>query len=94
VNVTSIYAETGLLICPDPSEDVTVSLINWGSYRPLAVLDSLHSSVELGEGIYLLTWGWPVNAMEASVIPGATTVIDLLSTEIPEHHVMNIRGEE
>lgn len=94
VNVTGIYAETGLLACPDPVEDVTVSIFNWGSYRPLAVLDSLHCTLELGGGVYLLTWGWPVNSMEVTVTPGLATICDLSRAVLPEHHVMNIRGEE
>lgn len=93
VNVTSVYAETGLLVCADAGEAVTVSLVNWGSYRPLAVLDSLHASIELGGGTYLLTWGFPVNASEVTVIPGDTTHAELTDRGLPVHHIMNLREE-
>ena len=93
VNVTPVYAETGVLVCPDPAEGVTVSLVNWGSYRSLAVLDSLHNSIELGEGIYLLTWGWPVKTSEVTVIPGDTTLVELVDEGLPTHHLMNVREE-
>ena len=94
VNVTPVYAETGVLAFSDLQEEVTVSIINWGSYRPLAVLDSLHPSVELGSGTYLVTWGWPVNALEAVVVSGQTTLVDPAVSLLPAHHIMNITEEK
>jgi len=94
VNVTPTYAETGLLECHGLTGDVTVSLINWGSYRPLTVLSPGHNSIELGGGVYLLSWGWPVNSMEAAVIPRTVTICDLSPSQLPEHHMMNVRGAE
>ena len=72
---------------------MTVSLINWGSYRPLAVLDSLHRSVELGDGSYLLTWGWPVNSMNVSVPAGDTVKVRTSAGDLPGHMVMNLRED-
>lgn len=90
INVTGTYAETGFLYCPEIQGEVTVSIVNWGSYRSLAVIDPLHSSLELGGGTYLLTWGWPVNSLEVTVVPGETTVVDLIDSPLPAHHIMNI----
>lgn len=93
VNVTPVYSATGLLVLEDPRERVTVSLMNWGSYRPLAVLDSLHRSVELGDGSYLLTWGWPVNSMHISVPAGDTVKVRASAGDLPGHMVMNLRED-
>ena len=91
LNVTRSYAPTGLLrIDPPPVEEVSVCVVNWGSYRPLASLDSLSPQISLGAGTYLLTWGWPVQAAEARVVVGDTTVFAQRPASLPQHHVMNL----
>jgi len=93
VNVTRDYAPSGILVLEDPDESVTVSIMNWGSYRPLAVMDSLHASIELGDGSYLLTWGWPVNSQHVDVAAGDTVRVRLAGGDLPGHMVMNLRED-
>jgi hypothetical protein len=90
LNVTASYAETGLLRCEGPPpEEVTVSVVNYGSYRPITSLDSLRTQVELGGGVYLLSWGWPVSSARVTVAAGDTTVFIPAAQELPDHCVMN-----
>ncbi len=95
LNVTGDYAPTGLLYCREfLSHPVTVSVVNWGSYRPFAVLDSLHTDIALGGGVYLLTWGWPVSCREVSIVPGDSTSFSLAENDLPAHHIMNLMEVE
>ena len=90
LNVTASYAETGLLRCEGPPpEEVTVSVVNYGSYRPITSLDSLRTQLELGGGVYLLSWGWPVSSARVIVAAGDTTVFIPAAQELPDHCVMN-----
>jgi len=93
LNVTSSYAETGLLLCEEPpQEEVTVSVVNWGSYRPVTSLDSARTQVELGGGVYLLSWGWPVSSARVTVAAGDTTLFRPVPGVLPEHCLMNLEG--
>ncbi len=95
LNVTSAYAPTGLLYCEESLTDpVTISVVNWGSYRSFAVLDSLHPEIALGGGVYLLTWGWPLNSREVTVIPGDSSGFSLEVSLLPDHHIMNLQEVE
>ena len=95
LNVTGEYAPTGLLYCREAlTSPVTVTVVNWGSYRPFAVLDSLHPEIALGGGVYLLTWGWPVSCLEVSIVPGDSTSFTLAQSSLPDHHIMNLREGE
>ncbi len=93
--VTSSYAKTGLLVIECDSSEVWVNVANYGAPRRLLKMDAGLRRVELGEGVYLLTWGWPVRSAVVEVLPGAATVFVPGETgEIPEEMRLNIRRRE
>lgn len=73
--VTSSYTETGLLVIADDSTQVWVNIANHGAIRRLAKVTSPIREIELGEGVYVLTWGWPVQTMLIEVVPGDTVIV-------------------
>jgi hypothetical protein len=73
LNVTSSYATTGALILSDDTTEVVVSVYNYGALRSMLTMDRDLRGVELGEGRYLLTWGWPVQGKVVEVTAGDTT---------------------
>ena len=94
VNVTSSYGETGVLRVSDDTTEVTVSIINWGSYRPVARLDESIREIELGRGTYLLSWGWPLRAALLTLLPGDTLVYSPENTvELTGIHLVNLPEE-
>lgn len=74
LGVTSAYTDTGLLRVEDDSTEVWVSTANYGSPRRLLRMGTSLRTAELGGGVYLLTWGWPVRSAVVEVVPGETTV--------------------
>ncbi len=57
--VTSSYTDTGLLTVADDTTQVWVNIANHGALRRILRITAPLREVELGGGIYLLTWGWP-----------------------------------
>ncbi len=76
LDVTPSYGETGLLRISDDSSDVAVCIVNYGAIRPLFVLRPPVRQAEVGEGVYLLTWGWPLRSLQVSVTAGDTVRVD------------------
>lgn len=93
--VTPAYTRTGVLEIADDTTEVWVSVANWGAPRRLLRMDSSLRRAELGEGLYLLTWGWPVRAAVHQVLPGETFVFDPRGPgELPRDFRLNVRGED
>lgn len=92
IPVTQSYAAVGRLEIADDSTEVWVCLANYGAPRRIVRLAAPLRSVDLGEGTYLLTWGWPVNTSLVDVVPGETTRFTPCTTEgFPAVMHMNTR---
>ncbi|MBN1435176.1 transglutaminase domain-containing protein [Candidatus Fermentibacterales bacterium] len=74
VNVTANYTRTGTLTVGDDTTEVFVSIVNWGSFRTLVRLDEDLRSVELGAGVYMVSWGWPLRTGFVMLLPGDSLV--------------------
>lgn len=72
--VTSSYTDTGLLTVADDTTQVWVNIANHGALRRILRITAPLREVELGGGIYVLTWGWPVQASLVEIVPGDTTL--------------------
>jgi hypothetical protein len=96
LNVTSDYAPTGTLgISGEFGGSVYVSIVNWGALRPLLRLSRTTTSAALGEGVYALTWGWPVRVAIVEVAAGVTTTVDpSMGGEMPALTLLNLEGEQ
>jgi hypothetical protein len=92
LNVTRTYAATGTLSLPPGfNENVHVCIVNWGAPRPVARMGRTSRSLELGGGVYLLTWGWPLRSAVLEVVPGGTVVLDPAAGEdIPAGALLNL----
>jgi hypothetical protein len=94
IPVTDRYAETGELTIADDSTEVTISVANYGALRPVLVMEPGLRTVELGEGRYFASWGWPVQGMIFEVTAGEGTVILPGNSEIPRLMLMNLREDQ
>ncbi len=72
--VTGSYAPTGTLMIADDTTEVWVSIANYGAPRRLLRMAPPLRSADLGAGVFLLTWGWPVRSDLVEVVPGDTTL--------------------
>ena len=91
IPVTGSYADTGRLTIGDDSTEVTVSVANYGALRPVLVLEPGVRSVELGEGRFFASWGWPLQGTVFEITPGEETVIVPGEAEIPGVLRMNLK---
>jgi hypothetical protein len=80
LNVTPLYAPTGLVRVADDSTAVVVNIVNYGVLRPLAAIRLPVREVALGKGIYALSWGWPLNIRVVSIAGGDTVLVDCSET--------------
>ena len=91
IPVTDRYASTGVLTIADDSTEVTISVANYGALRPVLVMEPALRYVELGEGRYFASWGWPVRGKIFEVTAGGETIILPGDSEIPRLMLMNLR---
>ncbi len=94
IPVTENYAQTGLLTIADDSVEVVVSVANYGALREIVTMTPELRQVELGEGRFVATWGWPVRGTIFEIIPGEETVIVPNDSHIPESLHINLREEQ
>lgn len=86
LDVTPQYARTGILRIPDDSTTVAVCIVNYGAIRPIFVLRPPVRQAAVGAGIYMLTWGWPVQSLQVTIAAGDTVDIDLQDPRPVEGH--------
>jgi len=91
IPVTRNYADTGLLTIVDDTTEVTISVVNYGALRSILVMDEDLRSVELGEGRYFASWGWPVQGMVIEITPGEDVILLPGDSQIPGMLNMNLR---
>ncbi|PIE51779.1 hypothetical protein CSA37_07195 [Candidatus Fermentibacteria bacterium] len=94
VPVTETYAQTGLLTIADDSAEVVVSVANYGALREIVTMTPELRQVELGEGRFVATWGWPVRGTVFEIIPGEETVIVPDDSQMLEELHINLREEQ
>ncbi len=91
IPVTDSYAATGVLSIADDSTEVVISVVNYGALRPVLVMKAALRSVELGEGRFFASWGWPPRGKVFEITPGDTTVILPADDPIPDVLYMNVK---
>jgi len=90
LNVTPLYAPTGLVRVSDDSTAVVVNIVNYGVLRPLTAIRPPVREVALGRGIYALSWGWPLNIRVVSITGGDTVLVDCSeASTLPGYCEMN-----
>ena len=94
INVTDTYTDTGVFRVSDDTTEIRLSIVNWGSPRILVTLDEDLREVALGQGIYLVSWGWPLRTDFVALSPGDTVVYHPEETDnIAGVHPMNLPEE-
>ncbi|NLP06425.1 transglutaminase domain-containing protein [Candidatus Fermentibacteria bacterium] len=90
LNVTENYADFAVLRIADDSTAVAVNVVNWGAFRTLATLRPPVREVRLGGGVYMLSWGWPLEMAVVTLAPGDTLVFDCtVPSPLPDYCEMN-----
>jgi len=90
LDVTSEYGPTGVIRVPDDSTMVAVCIVNYGAIRPVFMLRPPVRLAEVGQGVYMVTWGWPVQSEVLTVSAGDTIDVDLEHPgQIVGHFLMN-----
>jgi hypothetical protein len=91
IPVTGSYTGTGLLTIADDTTEVTISVANYGALRSILVMAEDLRSVELGEGRYFASWGWPVQGTVIEITVGEDVILLPGDSPIPGSLKMNLR---